>query len=426
MRECLIRLCGALIATTILVGCAPTDVEPTPAPTAVPTERPTDVPTVTPWDQIPASVRAARDAALFYVRMTYGEEAPPQDLDWNGERIIREGLIGSSSFRFAGGEWTMEINVPIVVPENVTCRVVLSRASTGFLWQGEVGAAGEVTESSESDGANRIAGWYGRVVGTPDGSQYDDYLVLLPEGTGEMGLEGLSQAIGDEIANLRDSDAAAHFWGALVTDVPDYGGHQLRVERVRPEGAGPLVDSVVAGWEGIVVSTPSGAQFDDYLQLAGDFPVRYGIESSAPNAASDVELVRDSLTPIRVWGTLTCGVPDVNGCQLDVARLVLAGEPLAPTPTPHPSDAQGEPVDGWVGTIVDLPPGNQFGQYFELEGGDEFGVATPTDSIRELVREAASTGARIMVWGKLYTGVPAGEVRTIEIERLEFLSHPEG
>jgi hypothetical protein len=35
------------------------------------------------------------------------------------------------------------------------------------------------------------------------------------------------------------------------------------------------------------------------------------------------------MTPVRVWGELTCGVPDSNGCHIEVTRIEIAGEPLA-------------------------------------------------------------------------------------------------
>jgi hypothetical protein len=152
--------------------------------------------------------------------------------------------------------------------------------------------------------------------------------------------------------------------------------------------------------------------------------VRYGIESSDAEIVRQLQIVRDTLTPVQIWGTLICGVPDVNGCQLDVTRLLLVGEPLAPTPLPQPrsSEPEGEMVEGWVGTIVDLPPGNQFGQYFVRDDEEWFGIGTTDEAIRQQINAAAWTGARIRVWGTLRTGVPAMEARHLEVERIETLS----
>lgn len=122
----------------------------------------------------------------------------------------------------------------------------------------------------------------------------------------------------------------------------------------------------------------------------------------------------------------------VSGCapaMVETPTVPTTVPTEIPTETPGPStpllrESEGEPVDGWVGVVVDLPPGNQFGQIFEREDGEEFGLGTPTDAVRAQVAEARSTGAQVKVWGTLYTGVPAAEARTIEVERLEFLSEP--
>jgi hypothetical protein len=273
------------------------------------------------------------------------------------------------------------------------------------------------------DGAP-VTGWYGRVVSASQGTTYDDYLILLPEGTGEVGIQGADEAIEAEIERLRDADAPVHVWGALLRDVPDHGGYQLVVDRLRFDGSGEVVETEVDGLEVIVASNPEGAQTDDYVQLVGAFGARYGIEGADPEITRRLDLVRDTLTPVEIGGTLACGVLDVNGCRLDAQRLLLVGEPLAPTPTPERVGVDGEPVKGWIGTVVDLPPGNQFGQVFEREDGEEFGLGTPTDDVRERVSEARSTGARVRIWGTLHTGVPADEARTIVVERIEYLSEP--
>lgn len=89
---------------------------------------------------------------------------------------------------------------------------------------------------------------------------------------------------------------------------------------------------------------------------------------------------------------------------------------------PPPPAEEGEPVEGWVGRIVKLPPGNQFGQYFEREDGERFDIGAVTDTVREQIRDAAWRGAQIQVWGTMMTGVPAYAARHIEVDRIEFLS----
>jgi putative hemolysin len=173
-------------------------------------------------------------------------------------------------------------------------------------------------------------GWHGYVVSLPPGSQYDDYLVLAPEGVGEIGIAGADEAVEAQIVALRDREEPgkyAHFWGTLTCDVPDYGGCQLLVTGLRVETQISEPEPV-EGWDGVVVREPPLSQYDDHFVLSGDFMIFYGIDSTDPAVAARLEELRDTMTPIRIWGQVTCGVMDVNGCTIDVARLETTGEPL--------------------------------------------------------------------------------------------------
>jgi hypothetical protein len=91
----------------------------------------------------------------------------------------------------------------------------------------------------------------------------------------------------------------------------------------------------------------------------------------------------------------------------------------APTATPtQAAEDEGTPVEGWIGTVRDLPPGNQFGQVFVREDGEEYDIGATNDAAWDVIMEAKETGAQIKVWGTLYTGVPASEARHIEVERV--------
>jgi hypothetical protein len=158
----------------------------------------------------------------------------------------------------------------------------------------------------------------------PAGSGYDDYLSVLPEAA-EVGLVGLSPADEAAIAEMRDKEPPnkyAHFWGTLRCEVDDYGGCRLEVTHLRADGPGPMLNpDPVEGWEGTVVTSSAMAQVDDAFVLAGDYPVQYGIWSEDPDLAARLEGYRNSGTVIRVWGQVLCGVPDANGCQIQVNRL---------------------------------------------------------------------------------------------------------
>jgi putative hemolysin len=179
-----------------------------------------------------------------------------------------------------------------------------------------------------------VVGWYGFVTSIPEGGEYDDYFTLVPEGTGEFGVAGADAAVEAQIVALRDREEPgkyAHFWGTLTCGVDDYNGCQLVVTRLRVDGAGEFFDpDPVEGWEGFVVSNPPMTEYDDHFVLSGQYLVLYGISGADPTVAARLDQVRDTLTPVRVWGELTCGVPDTNGCRIEVTRIDPIGESVAP------------------------------------------------------------------------------------------------
>jgi len=219
-------LCGLVFG-----GCAPVTEQPTELPTATPTAA-----AVEGSDPV-----RARDAALAYVVGHYGEQAPPPGLPWTEERTTPEGLVGSETFQYTAEDWAVTISYPVVAPEDVVYdvvyKIVVENQTTGFQWEGEVDAAGQVTETAAPTEGQPVVCWYGRVVSLPEGAQFDDYLALQPEGAGEIGVEGANTESEAEIKGLRDKEEPwdyAHFWGTLTCDVLDYGGCQLLVTRLRP------------------------------------------------------------------------------------------------------------------------------------------------------------------------------------------------
>ena len=186
-----------------------------------------------------------------------------------------------------------------------------------------------------------VVGWYGSVHSLPVESGFDDYLSVLPEGAAEVGLVGASPALESTIAEMRDKEPPnkyAHFWGALACGVSDYGGCQLRVTHMRLDGPGPMPNpDPVEGWEGTVVTNSAWAQIDDAFVLAGSYPVHFGIWSEDPTIAAQLEGYRNSGIAIRVWGQVMCGLPDANGCQIQVRRLEEALPSEAPV-----AEAEGD------------------------------------------------------------------------------------
>ena len=81
--------------------------------------------------------------------------------------------------------------------------------------------------------------------------------------------------------------------------------------------------------------------------------------------------LRDSGRAAHIWGTLTCSIAEVDGCQVEVTRVRPDG----------PGDIlAADPVEAWHGTIESLPAGAQFDDVFVLIDPSfpvRYGIDTP-------------------------------------------------
>lgn len=183
----------------------------------------------------------------------------------------------------------------------------------------------QVTQIS-SEGSVPVVGWYGSVSTGSSDVPYGYVLDLLPEGTGKVGLVTSDPQIQDQITAISDKPGPnqyAHFWGTLNCPA-DASLCSLSVERMRPDSPGPLFDpDPVEGWEGKIITNPAWAQIDDAFVLNGNFGVEYGIWSDDPELNAQVTRLRDTGTPVRLWGKVFCGVMDANGCQIVVSRIEI-------------------------------------------------------------------------------------------------------
>ncbi len=68
----------------------------------------------------------------------------------------------------------------------------------------------------------------------------------------------------------------------------------------------------------------SGAQFDDFFERQ-DFGqvIYFGIDSMDSTVKAQIEALRDSGKVVHLYGTLLSNVPDYNGSQIQVDRIVV-------------------------------------------------------------------------------------------------------
>jgi hypothetical protein len=93
---------------------------------------------------------AARDAALRYIRDHYGFFVPTSNQTWIEEDITPEGIVGSAGAIFTSGSWTISAIYPTTAPENTVYTIILTNPGLSLLWEGQVDALGNVTETSAS------------------------------------------------------------------------------------------------------------------------------------------------------------------------------------------------------------------------------------------------------------------------------------
>ena len=86
----------------------------------------------------------------------------------------------------------------------------------------------------------------------------------------------------------------------------------------------PGATEEIADWRGVIKSTQPGAQYDDYFERQDLGQIIYfGIDSMDPAVKSQIEALRDSGKIVHLYGTLLSNVPDYNGSQTLVDRIVV-------------------------------------------------------------------------------------------------------
>jgi putative hemolysin len=81
--------------------------------------------------------------------------------------------------------------------------------------------------------SEEIADWWGTIRSTPAGAQFDDYFERKDLGQIiYFGIDSMDPAVSSQIKALRDSGRIVHLYGTLLSNVPDYNGSQIQVERI--------------------------------------------------------------------------------------------------------------------------------------------------------------------------------------------------
>ena len=299
----------------------------------------------------PLEVLVARDTVLAYLQTQYGGQAPRSGLDWTGQETTSEGLVGARSFMFTAGPWTIQLEYPIVAPDEVAYTLTISSTDGGFYWQGVVDAVGQITDQSGAVAEMPVVAWLGHIASFPAGMSEDDVFILGTEGGMEFSLRGADSSMEDQIAAVRDAAGQGEFvniWGSLVCGGKGISGCTITVDRMLYGAPSETLDPV-DGWEGVIYSGPPGPRSggDDYFALLGSYPVQYGIWSRDEGVLADLQALRDTGTVIRVFGQMMVGVPDWNNTQIQVDRFEVVENPSGEIPA-APTYPEATLKEGWL------------------------------------------------------------------------------
>ncbi|MEJ2758320.1 MAG: DUF333 domain-containing protein [Anaerolineales bacterium] len=205
----------------------------------------------------------------------------------------------------------------------------------GVIEENEEPAADDLTDNTSF--SMDVVAVYGTVISTSSSVPAESLLQLSPEGFGSIFINGETGEIENQIRAIRDKSAPsnhANFWGHL--NCPSMDTCLLTVTSMRVDGPGDFPVDPVEAWEGVIYSGPSEPHSggDDYFALLGPLPFQYGIDSADEALRQQLEDLRDTGQPIRIWGEIYAGRMDWNATQIMVTKIeyIQADPSVIPAP----------------------------------------------------------------------------------------------
>jgi putative hemolysin len=131
-----------------------------------------------------------------------------------------------------------------VFPDGSTCdEWAYFRGECGPATEASGGGPGGSGGTEEASGGymppgvtEKVFDWWGIIKSTEPGAQFDDYFER--QDLGQIiyfGIDSMDLAVKSQIEALRDSGKIVHLYGTLISNVPDYNGSQILVDRIEVE-----------------------------------------------------------------------------------------------------------------------------------------------------------------------------------------------
>jgi putative hemolysin len=188
--------------------------------------------------------------AFMLLALTAGTTFQVQKLESSGTDIPQANIPNPASVYCTQNGNKLEIHTAADGSQNGIC--VFPDGSACDEWayyRGECGSATQksptpamTVEEQASGGymppgtSEEIANWWGVIKSTEPGAQYDDYFERQDFGQIiYFGIDSMDPAVKSQIEALRDSGKIVHLYGTLLSNVPDYNGSQIQVDRIEIE-----------------------------------------------------------------------------------------------------------------------------------------------------------------------------------------------
>lgn len=119
----------------------------------------------------------------------------------------------------------------------------------------------EVVNPDNFLGGDPVVAWLGHIASAPEGSRYDNMVVLSPQGTGQIGLTGATPEIEAEINSLRDAEGPneyVYIWGTLLAcTIDNYEKNNCELVVERMQSGANYSEEEVHDWLGTIKKQPS-------------------------------------------------------------------------------------------------------------------------------------------------------------------------
>jgi len=143
---------------------------------------------------------------------------------------------------------TLEIQTTADGSQSGLC--IFADGSTCDEWahfRGECVVTGKETDEATTEASGgymepgtseEFADWWGVIKSTAAGAQYDDYFERQDLGLEyiNFGIDSMDVDVKVQIEALCDTGKIVHLYGTLFSNVPDYNGSQVLIDRIEVEG----------------------------------------------------------------------------------------------------------------------------------------------------------------------------------------------